>query len=181
MGTHSETVMRSILLLLLTNMAIPTLAADADGFTPLFNGKDFTGWKNQKGGEILDGKTDVAAKRFVIADAAITIDGKSKGNVVIESAKVFESDATLRIELNPAKGCNNDFYFKGTKFDIKAGLAGLKEGEWNTLEIQARGDAVAYVLNGQPSKKLKSKPTKSPLGIRAEFGAIQIRKVEFKE
>jgi hypothetical protein len=53
----------------------PAPAADTDdtGFTPLFNGKDFSGWKF-----LLQGNAD-PAKTFVIKDGVIICTGKPNG------------------------------------------------------------------------------------------------------
>lgn len=150
------------------------------GFTALFNGKDLTGWKVAKG-ESLEGKTEVKNNRFQVADGTLVIDGKTKGNLVIESVKEFDRDVQIRFEFLPDEKCNNDLYFRGNKFDIKKGdVKNLKPGEWHLFEIVVKGDAVEFKCNGETQRTGKVKAA-SPLGIRAEFGAITFRKMGYKE
>ncbi len=75
-----------------------------------------------------------------------------------------------------------EIFFRGTKFDIKTqDVKNLKEGEWNSFEIVVAGDQAEFFANGESLKKLKVKPGKSPLGIRAEFGPIEILRIRVKE
>ncbi|MGE3808126.1 MAG: family 16 glycoside hydrolase [Gemmataceae bacterium] len=114
------------------------------GFTPFFNGKDFTGWKVQKG-DNLDGKSDVKNGRIKVVDGMIVIDGKTKGNLVIETQKNFEKDVHIKFDFKAGAGCNNDLYFRGNKFDIKkGGVKNLKEGEFQLVEIVVSGDRVEF-------------------------------------
>ena len=154
------------------------------GFTALFNGKDFTGWKQQKDSVSLDGKDEAYGKRFIIKDSAIVIDPKVKGDVHIETAKEFSGDVVLKLDFKPGSGCNNDLFFRGSKFDIKSDkgvVVGLKVDEWNKLEMTVTGDQVVYKINGEAQKALKATAPKSTFRIRAEFGPIEIKGVSIKE
>lgn len=151
------------------------------GFVSLFNGKDLTGWKAQKGAA-LDGKKETTDTRFKVEPGMIVIDGKAKGNSVIETAKDFAGDVVIRFGFNPGKGCNNDLYFRGLKFDITPkGVKNFKEGEWLELEIVAKDKKVEWKSNGEVQRTDTAKTDSSPLGLRAEFGSIQYRRFRAKE
>jgi hypothetical protein len=151
------------------------------GFTLLFNGKNFDGWKTKKGNAALDGKKEAYNGRFKIVDGNLVIDPKVKGDVIIETAKEFAKDVHIKFEFNPGPDCNNDLFFRDTKFDIvPKTLKNVKEGEWNTLEIIAVGDKIEHKVNGEAKKATKTKAGNA-LGIRAEFGPIQIRNLQVKE
>lgn len=161
------------------------LAADdktEDGFKPLFNGKDLTGWVSKGAkGEPLDGKTEALGGRFKVADGVLIIDPKVKGDVYIMTAKEFAKDATIRLDYKPAEGCNNDLFFRGQKYDLsKANVKNIKFGEWNTVEIAVTGDKVQITSNGDVVKMAVTKVEKSKFEIRAEFGAVQIKNVRVK-
>src|SRR5215207_8483753 len=95
------------------------LAGDEDGFAPLM-GKTLDGWKAKKGGAPLDGKAEAYKGRFKLTEGVLVIDPKVKGDVVIETAREIKGDAVIRFDFHPGKGCNNDLFFRGQKFDIKA-------------------------------------------------------------
>ncbi len=166
------------------------LAADPkadEGFTPLFNGKDLSGWQiaankdKDKGGDSLDKKTESPTKRYVVTDGTIVIDPKVKGDMVLLTDKKFEKDAHIKFEFKAGKGCNNDLYFRGLKFDINPdGVKQIKLDEWNTLEIVAKGEEAEVKVNGESVKKFKIKGT-SQFGIRAEFGPVEVKNIRVKE
>jgi hypothetical protein len=177
--------------LLLAGLALVSGGTAADdfkpepGFTLLFNGKDLTGWQlaSQKGDKAeLAGKTETPDKRFKVADGLLVIDAKVKGNVVINSTKQFEKDVHIIFDYLPGAGCNNDLYLRGIKFDIKKGdVKNIKEGDWNTFEIIVKGDKAEFKNNGESLKTAGAKAGGTPLGIRAEFGPIQYRRMRYKE
>lgn len=175
-----------IRILLVAVALVPAFALAADfkpdpGFKPLLTGSTLDGWKLQKGGESLDGKAEAAKKRFVLADGVLVVDPKVKGDVIIETAQKFADDVTVKFEFKPGKGCNNDLYLRGVKFDLKAGdVKWMKEGEWNTFEIAVVGEKAEVRCNGEPVKTLKTKPGATPFGLRAEFGPIEYRNLQIK-
>ncbi len=154
------------------------------GFTSLFNGKDLGGWKakDAKDAASLEGKTETPEKRFRVNDGRLVIDDKVKGNVVLYTIKEFGKDVHLKFEFRPGAGCNNDLYFRGLKFDIKkSDVKNLKEGEWNTFEIIVAGDKAEFKCNGESLKTEKTTSGSSTLGVRAEYGPIEFRRIQFKE
>lgn len=174
-------LMRFLTILLL---AIPILvlaetrAAPEPGFTPLFTGMDLNGWKMQKGNVSLQGKTEAYRKRFFVQDQELIIDEKLKGNAIIETEKSFSGNMVLRCEYKPGKGCNNDLYLQGIKFDLTPKqVPNLQQDEWNTLEIAIRDGQAQIRNNQQLLTTKKTKPGATPFGIRAEFGPIRFRNI----
>ncbi len=169
-------------------LANPLAGSGADafkpepGFTFLFNGKDLSGWKMKKSGDSLDGKTEAAGGRFKMVDGVLVIDPKVKGDLVIETVKPLRKGVHIKFDFKPGKGCNNDLFILGVKFDLKKpDVKNLKEDEWNSFEIISQDGKVEYKNNGETLKTSGSKVEMSPLGIRAEFGPIQIRRLRAKE
>ncbi len=151
-----------------------------EGYELFFNGKDLTGWK-LRGGDSLNGKTEAPKNRFQVKEGNMIIDGKVKGNMVIDTAREFKGDVHIKFQYLPDEKCNNDLYFRGLKFDIKAaGVKNIKYNEWNDFEIVVQGDSVQFINNGEPQRTQKAKSDSSPLGVRAEFGAMTIRRMRFK-
>lgn len=166
---------------------VRSLGGDAKtepGFTSLFNGKNLDGWQLQKNKESLAGKTVVGEGRFKVADGLLTISPTEKKDLFIETTRDFTKDVVLKLEFKAGPGCNNDIYLRGTKFDLVLGkkdAANAKEGEWSTVEIIVKGDSVEHKVNGQSARKSMSKSASSKFAIRAEFGSIQFKNIQFKE
>jgi hypothetical protein len=175
------------LLLMAAFWALAAEPGKDEGLTPLFNGKDLTGWKTQKKkgseGEALGGKSEAYGGRFKVQDGLLIIDPKVKGDVRIETVKRFEKDAVIRLEYRPGPKCNNDLFFRGLKFDLSAAnIKGLQEGKWYTLEIAVKGDDMEVTQDGKSLRKAKVKGKGgTPLEIRAEFGEMAVKSIRVKE
>jgi len=133
------------------------------GFVPLFNGKDFTGWK-------------VLGKPWLIENGVMICPGKGYGWVRTEK---HYKDFILRLEYKISKGGNSGIFiraaekgnpaFSGMEVQIlddygrkptvhTAGalygaVAPCKNmskpaGEWNQVEITCKGSRVKMVMNG---------------------------------
>jgi hypothetical protein len=157
------------------------------GFTPLFNGKDLTGWKEKGAKTTLDGKTEAFKGRFKVegGNLVYVYKDKLKGNNYIETAKEFAKDVHFKFDFKAGKGCNNDILFRGTKFDIvpdKGETKAVKEGEWYTYELIATGDKIEHKINGKVARAAKDAKAKAgPIVLRAEFGEIEIKNIRVKE
>jgi len=163
----------------------PTLADDfklEPGYTLLFNGKDLSGWKEKTGGASLDGKTEAYKGRFKVVDGVLVIDPKVKNDVRIETQKKFAGDVHIKFDFKPDAKCNNDLFLRGTKYDIvKGAIKNFKEGEWHQFEIILKGDKAEYKCNGVPVGTRNAKAGATPFEVRAEFGAIELRNIRYKE
>jgi len=60
-------------------------------------------------------------------------------------------------------------------------LKNLKKDEWNELDIIVQGDMAEFKCNGKIERTQKTKAAGSPFGIRAEYGAIELRRIRVKE
>ncbi len=172
-------------------LLIPQWGRSADdfklepGFTLLFNGKNLDGWKeaSQKK-EALDGKTEAYKGRFKVVDGVLVYDPSVKGDLYIETAREFGKDVHIKFDFKPGPKCNNDFFLRGTKFDIvptKGETKNVKEGEWATFEIVVTGDKIEHKINGQAVRTAKTKTAASPFKLRAEFGVIELKNIRAKE
>jgi hypothetical protein len=142
----------------------------AEGFRPLFNGKDLAGWVVDSGARRL---WSVEGGELVAAGSA---DGAERGWLLSEHDY---SDFVLRFDFRLTKGGNSGVTFRappGAKEQLEIQLlddpsypkvpdtmltgslwklaidrpAALKpQGSWNTLEVEARGRSLRVTVNGQ--------------------------------
>ncbi len=157
------------------------------GFTLLFNGKNLDGWKeaSQKK-EPLEGKTEAYKGRFKVVEGRLVYDPEVKGDLYIETVKEFGNDVHIKFDFKPGPKCNNDFFIRGTKFDIIPGNKenkNVKEGEWYTFDLIVTGDKVEHKINGETMRtsKVKEGVKATPFKLRAEFGAIELKNIRAKE
>jgi hypothetical protein len=182
-------------------------AADDDGFVPLFNGKDLTGWKlrNPNGKNfwvvedgILKNKvppgehgTDLISekkfKNFIVKYEYMVPDGSNsgfylRGRYEIQILGDYKSGKT-------SKGSNGAIYaFKAP--DVFASKPG---NEWQTVEATLIGNKVTVILNG---KKIHDNveipgPTggeldrnvnePGPIMLQGDHGVVAFRNIKIKE
>ncbi|MBI3823052.1 MAG: DUF1080 domain-containing protein [Planctomycetes bacterium] len=162
-------------------------AADAKaekGFTSLFNGKNFDGWRERNSKDTLEGKTEAFKGRFKIVDGVIHYDPKVGGDKYIETIKEYAGDVHFKFDFNPGPKCNNDILFRGTKFDIIPGNKenkNVKEGEWSTFELIAKGDKIEHKINGETARSSTGKAKANTFVLRAEIGAMQVKNIRVKD
>jgi hypothetical protein len=149
-------------------------AANEEGFTPLFNGKDLTGWvyakgsKAGKGYQVRDGgivyctpkdggqlRTEKEYGDFVLRfDFRLT---PNANNGIAIRAPIDGDAAYAGMEIQVLDDSGSEYaklrpnQYHGSIYDVIAAKRGhLKPvGEWNTQEITAKGSRVTIKLNGE--------------------------------
>ena len=157
------------------------------GFTALFSGQDFAGWK----------VSEKNAEHWKIADGVIVYDGKGSS---LPTEKQY-SDFELYVDWKIEKGGDSGIYLRGQPqvqiWNRKEGSGGLWNnkkthvgekplvaadkpvGEWNTLECIAYEDQITVKLNGTLVNKATAvKPGKGRIQIQSEAAEVFIRRVE---
>jgi Domain of Unknown Function (DUF1080) len=198
--------MKRTIALALALVAGNLIAAD-QGFRPLFNGKDLTGWKLRK----PDGTASWSVKDGVLVNE---VSAGKHGTDLISEQKF--RDFVLRYEYKIPKGANSGVYLRG-RYEIqvlddyergtpsKGGngaiynlapvskFASKPAGEWQTAEATIKGDKVSLILNGEKvhDNVTVDKATGSELDrnidqpgaimLQGDHGSISFRKIEIKE
>jgi hypothetical protein len=171
-----------------------------EGFTALFNGKDFAGWN----------LSEKNAEHWKVEDGVIKYDGKGGSLPTAQEYGDFELHIDWKIE----KGGDSGIYLRGKPqvqiWDIdshKEGSGGLWNnkqthvgekplvpadnpvGEWNTFRIKLVGDKVTVYLNdklvvdGAPMEPLKKGDgiiEKGPILLQHHGNPLQFRNVFIK-
>jgi hypothetical protein len=179
--------------------AVNVIRADDDfkieeGYTSLFNGKDLTGWKIGKNGkEPLDGKTEAADRRFEVKDGILIANEKSdkgKGGIVdLYTVKDFDKDFHLKLEFRAAPRADSGVYIRGPQLQVRdyptvgpyKNLKNFKNGDWNELEITVKGKSAECKCNGEILEKAFKVPDKGGIGLQAETGKFEFRRIRIKE
>jgi hypothetical protein len=176
-------------LLLLSVFLISTLV-NAQQFTPIFNGKDLSGWKThgtekwyvenkelvcESGPDKQYGylSTDKAYKNF---ELSLQFKQEADGNsgVFIRSSIDSTKISGWQVEvapLNKHTGGIYESYGRGWLIQPKAeDEKWLKPAEWNTMRIVVKGDEITSYLNGHQMVYLKDEK----IGAGNGFIALQI-------
>ncbi len=178
--------------------AFPQAEAEK-GFTPLFNGRDLTGWKVPAPNPfwkaidgVLVGENDEKKKGSMLytdksySDFILEAEVRWKGD--IDSGFMFRNPE-LQLQIGVSRSLKVDmtgsFYTGGAEKYPAAGRAKglekvLKEGDWNRFRIQATGKVFKVWLNGEKITEYEDAKYKDagPIGLQIHPGVDM--KVEFR-
>ena len=164
-------------------LLVPTilLAADDDGFTPLFDGKSFKGWEGDE-------------KFFRIEDGAIvagTLKEKIPRNEFLCTEKKY-GDFELRMKVKlVGDGANAGIQFRTKRIsnppnEVSVYQADMGEGWWGALYDESRRNKVLKGPTKEEMAKIVKKDDWNDYVIRAEGPHIQLwlngtKTVDYKE
>jgi hypothetical protein len=182
--------MRHTLRLFVVVLLAGAAAADAadntppEGFVPLFNGKDLTGWKASKG--------------WSVADGVLVFDGKGTS---LTSEKEFRN-FILHVDWKITKGGDSGVFPRGVAqvqiWDNPEGSGGLWNqkikaikkadkpiGEWNHFEIRVEKDVITVLLNGEvvvdKYPEMFKKRERGPIVLQNHGNPLWFKNVYIKE
>lgn len=180
-------------------IAAPLLADDEAGFQPLFNGKDFTGWRFS-GGKDEDARE---APNWKVKDGVILVTGGGSPHLATDKEYAdFELQLEWRAlrdkynsglfirsgrkvganQINLAKGAEGGFI--GGKVKGAKTVPDLQKpaGEWNDWRVRVRGDKVTFWCNGKLAWEATGlKQDKGYIGLQAEGAPIEFRNLRIRE
>ena len=184
-----------------TAIAAPMQTQTAPVYGNLFDGRTLTGWRatgnasiwTVKDGSIVgindekkSGSTLYTKAKYEDFDLSL----KVMWTGVVDSG-VFLRKPELQVQLGQSNSLKIDMtccFYTGTKGDIypqagrgKGVAALLKEGEWNTLRVRARGDRFEVWLNGTKTTDYTNAayPSAAPIGLQVHPGLAM--SVQFKD
>ena len=179
--------------LLVSTGLLSAAGADEPDFSPLFNGKDLTGWRVGKAD--LAGKTASEDGRFAVKDGVLVITGsKDKPPKVIEidTVESFGGDFTLRLEFRASRDANSGLHLRDKAFAHqlqirdypRAGpykaLKTYRDGDWNAIEVVVTGTKARCTCNGELLEAALEIPDKGPLALQSEINVIEYRNIQVK-
>ena len=166
-----------------------------EGFTLLFNGKDLSGWTYKN--EPLDGKTETPDKRFSVADGIIVAhpkDSEGKGGIRdLWTAKMFEKSFRLKLEFRAGLKADSGVYLRKRQLQVRdylrrgeqKQLTKFKNDGWNELDLTVRnkgraGGTAECLCNGEKLDVRMRVPRTGPIGLQAESGKFEFRRIRVK-
>ena len=158
-----------------------------DGFTPLFNGKDLTGWK-YKTGDAFDGKTESSDGRYTAKDGMIVVN-PGKGIAQLWTVKEFPKDFELRLEFRAAVNADSGLFVRKPQLQVRdylvAGpykkLEKYKPQDWNEIIVVVKEGVAHCTCNGEVLEAALKLPETGGIGLEADRGQMEYRNIRFKE
>ena len=198
-----RSIMTLTVLSVLSALSVP-LTAQSNGWTPLFNGKDLTGWQHVGPGEIVVDSGVMMTKGGM---GLLWYGPRKFGNAVIRVVyktkdKQSNSGVFIRVPVEPTEPWmpvyrgyevqiddnDDDWHATGSLYSLtKVAARPGKPGEWNTMEITLNGPRTTVQVNGvqitdytegqaTPPKKFWYEPDRNPGRPNEGFIGLQNHK-----
>ena len=159
----------------------------------LFNGKDLTGWgytgKDDKF-ESFDGKTESSDKRYSAKDGILTVND-GKGLRQLWTAAKFSGDMEVTLEFRAGVNADSGLFLRNQPSQLQVrdylvagpykNLKRYKPQDWNEVIVVVKGTAIRCTCNGEELEQKLKLPDTGPIGLEADRGVMEYRKIRVKE
>ncbi len=162
------------------------------GFISLINGKDLTGWC-YKPDEKFDGKTESGDGRYTAKDGMIVVNDfdAAKGPHLRQlwTTKEFPTNFILKIEFRAAVNADSGIFIRQPQLQCRdylvAGpyknLKSYKPQDWNAIEVTVKDGIARCTCNGEVLEEALKLPATGPIGLEADRGQMEYRRIQLKE
>ena len=179
------------------------IAADSfkpePGFVSLFNGRDLTGWcyrdgarTDEKVAVAFDGKAAATDGRFSAKDGALVANPREPRLAQkIWTTQVFPKDFVLKLEFRAAAKADSGIFIRLPQLQcrdyIVAGpdkyktLKKYRAQDWNEIEITVKDGVAHCTCNGEVLEATLKVPATGPIGLEADVGQMEYRRIRIKE
>jgi len=166
--------------------AVAGLGQEA-GFVDLYNGKDLTGWTYKKGAN-FDGQTESSDKRYTAKNDMLVVN-PGKGTNQLWTTKAYPKDFELRLEFRASVNADSGLFLRMPQLQVRdylvAGpykeLKKYKPQEWNEIVVVVKDNVAHCTCNGEILEAALKLPATGPIGLEADRGTMEYRKIRIKE
>lgn len=158
-----------------------------DGFELLLNLKDLTGWHYANGPEFKD-MLNASDGRYTARDGRIVVN-PGKGLAQLWTTRDFPTDFHLKLEFRAGSNADSGIFLRKPQLQCRdylvAGpykeLKTYKPQDWNEIEVIVKGKVATCTCNGEELKFPNELPATGPIGLEADRGQMEYRRIRIKE
>jgi hypothetical protein len=169
------------------------------GFVSLFNGKDLTGWCYRDGQRFdekiaatFEGKIASADARFSAKDGVLIVHPKEPRLAQkIWTTGEFPKNFVLKLEFRAAVNADSGIFIRRPQLQCRdfpvAGpdkyksLKKYRAQDWNEIEIVVKDGVARCTCNGELLEEALKVPETGPIGLEADRGLMEYRRIRIKE
>jgi hypothetical protein len=157
------------------------------GFEALLTGTDLTGW-HYKDGPPFDGKAQASDGRYTGRDGRIVVN-PGKGTAQLWTTREFPKDFELKLEFRAGVNADSGIFVRKPQLQCRdylvAGpykeLKNYKPQDWNEIDVVVKGNVATCTCNGEPLKFDNELPATGPIGLEADRGQMEYRRIRIKQ
>lgn len=166
------------------------------GFVSLYNGKDLTGWsyrdREEKVMEAFDGKTEATDKRYTAKPGVLVVNPQPEGAARLRqlwTTREFPKDFHLKLEFRAAVNADSGIFLRKPQLQCRdylvAGpyktLLKYRPQDWNEIEVVVKDGVARCTCNGEVLEAALKLPDTGPIGLEADRGQMEYRRIRIKE
>ena len=107
----------------------------------------------------------------------------------MRTTREFPHDFQLKLEFRAGVNADSGIFLRGPQLQCRdylvAGpykeLKNYKPQDWNEIEVIVQGDTATCTCNGEPLKFDSKLPPTGPIGLEADRGQMEYRRIRIKE
>ena len=157
------------------------------GFEMLLNGTDLTGWHYANGPE-FKAMQHASDFRYTARDGRIVVN-PGKGLAQLWTTREFPHDFHLKLEFRAGVNADSGVFLRKPQLQCRdylvAGpykeLTKYKPQDWNEIEVIVKGKVATCTCNGEELKFPNELPSTGPIGLEADRGQMEYRRIRIKE
>lgn len=158
-----------------------------EGFESLLNLKDLTGWHYANGPE-FKGMPSASDNRYTARDGRIVVN-PGKGLAQLWMTREFPTDFHLKLEFRAGVNADSGIFLRKPQLQCRdyyvAGpykeLKNYKPQDWNEIEVIVKGKVATCTCNGEELKFPNELPPTGSIGLEADRGQMEYRRIRIKE
>ena len=161
------------------------------GYVSLFNGKDLTGWGY--GTNNFDGKISSSDGRYTAKNGFLVVNPhKEEAGPRLRqlwTTRQFPKDFILKLEFRAAVNADSGIFIRKPQLQCRdylvAGpykeLKKYKPQDWNKIEVTVKDGVAHCTCNGEVLEDALKVPDTGPIGLEADRGQMEYRRIRLKE
>ena len=179
-------------------LCLPVCAAETDALTPIFNGKDLSGWKAPDPNPfwtVVDGvlvgtqdsptgKGHVLETQQLYGDVTVELEARWTGDIdsgiFLRKGQRWQCQIGISISLKVDMTCSVYIPKKGYVWKAPDAPKLVKDGDWNKIRIEAKGTHFKIWLNGVLVNEHESEDFNEPGPIGLQIHPGKKMKIEFR-
>jgi hypothetical protein len=162
------------------------------GFISLYNGKDLTGWRYLPD-EKFDGRTETSDGRYSAKGEALVVNefDSAKGPHLrqLYTTQEFPKNFILKLEFRASVNADSGIFIRKPQLQCRdylvAGpykeLKSYKPQDWNLIEVTVKDNVARCTCNGEVLEAALKLPETGPIGLEADRGQMEYRRIQLKE
>jgi len=169
------------------------------GFVSLFNGKDLSGWcyrdgarTDEKVAVAFEGKVAATDGRFSAKDGVFIVHPKEPRLAQkVWTVQEFPKNFVLKLEFRAAPSADSGIFIRKPQLQCRdylvAGpdkyktLKKYRAQDWNEIEITVKDGVAHCTCNGEVLEAALKVPETGPIGLEADRGLMEYRRIRIKE